>query len=78
MNLEFWYQVITSIVFWTTVISVVLALIDRWLLKWFASYSASRASRIVHIIEDLCNDIGNLFKARIAPPPAWSGVDRRE
>jgi hypothetical protein len=78
VNLQFWYQVITSIVFWTTVVSVVLALIDRWSLRWFAAYPASRVAHVIHIIEDLCNDIGNLFKARIAPPPSWDGVDRRE
>jgi hypothetical protein len=77
MSVSLVFDIAVQVVFWTTILSAVCALLDRLLSKWSKSYPASKAERIIRGIEDACDAVGSIFKSKLAPRP-WSGDDRRE
>jgi hypothetical protein len=71
------YDIAVNIVFWATMVAAFCALLDRWLGKWVKSYPKSKYQTVMQAIEDLCDQIGSVFKDKLAPK-VWDGQDRRD
>lgn len=68
------YEWAAHIVFWCSLATLFLAVIERWAKQWLPA----RASYVVSALADLVSQFGALnLRDRIAPK-SWDGVNRRD